>query len=120
VGRVLSQRNLDALDDVCGDLEELTKMEMPRPARALSERCLTRVKEVVASARASEQQDEQQGAAEGEPVISRDVVLERYASDLFAHGKGELLRKLKQAIEYMELSEGRDRLAAAYRRLSKG
>jgi len=54
-GRVISQKNMDLLGEVRADLEELSGMEMARAAKALCERCASKVQSVIESAKPAEE-----------------------------------------------------------------
>jgi hypothetical protein len=54
-GRVISQKNMDLLAEVKADLDELSGMEMGRPAKALCERSIGKLQTVLDSAKPSEE-----------------------------------------------------------------
>jgi hypothetical protein len=56
-GRTLSARNVEILKEVIADLDELASMELTRGAKALCDRCMTRLADIVESAAPIDDED---------------------------------------------------------------
>lgn len=67
-GRVLSQRNMEVLQEVVADLEELSSMDMSRSAKALCDRCIDRLQKVLDAAKPL---DEEKSSTD---IVLTDVV----------------------------------------------
>lgn len=105
VGRVLSQRNVNALSEVIEDLKELQDAEeLKRSQKALVGRCVTRLESVLKAAKPAEDDDEED-KGHGE-----------LAAQLLACATLEQLATVKAAIEGIEEVDRLDKQAADFRR----
>jgi HK97 family phage prohead protease len=107
VGRVLSQRNVNALSDTIEDLKELQDAEeLKRSQKALVGRCVTRLEAVLKAAKPADDEEEDSGKS-----------IQEMSSALLALADLKTLASLKEAIEGILEVDRLDKEAAQLRRI---
>jgi len=73
-GRVMSARNLTLLEEVIADLAELSDMELTRSAKALCERCVKRLNDILDAAKPDDEDDKDIETEEKDmPAVVPDI-----------------------------------------------
>ena len=115
-GRVLSQRNMNALAECLEDLKALEELELPRKATALLERIVRRLADIIDSAKPIEATEEK--TAEKTLVCTiEETITEPTLSSYLGEADTPTLEKLRDIVHAMLEANDRERLAAEYRTL---
>jgi hypothetical protein len=112
-GRVLSQRNMDALGDVMADLEECSNMDMPRAAKAMVRGCVVKIKSVIDAATPESDDD----TVEKQPVTVEQIFSDAVRIVGEDRGLRDRMRKLLDTFdksdEYEQVGEDFERLVSS-------
>jgi HK97 family phage prohead protease len=114
-GRVLSQRNVDVLEEIVGDLEELSAMDLTRSGEALVERCLKKLRDVLKTAMPDDSEDKQMASGnDDQEAIMADMQLSDVVAFILGATKGDR-QELKRTLESLSLVDQFDETASDYR-----
>jgi HK97 family phage prohead protease len=114
-GRVLSQRNQDALSEVIDDLTELVGGELTRAQKALVNKAITRLKGVLKEASAgNDDDDDKRSTAVNAPAA--ELTVPEAMAFLLREASSAELTKLAETLEALRAVHDADAKAAAYRR----
>jgi HK97 family phage prohead protease len=95
-GRVLSQRNYEILQEVSADINELSAMELSRPAKALCERCAGKLANILDAAKPDEDDDKK--TVEPAPYVREETDVIDVVNFVLGAEQDELAR-IKETID---------------------
>lgn len=109
-GRVLSQRNMDALGDVMADLEECSNMDMPRAAKAMVRGCVVKIKSVIDAATPESDDD----TVEKQPVTVEQI----FSDAVRIVGEDRALRdRMRKLLDTFDKSDEYEQVGEDFERL---
>ncbi len=114
-GRVLSQRNVDRLNDVHDNLIELEKMELPKTAKVMCKDCRLTLKAVMDEASTPEADVPEDKASEPKaaPITTEAAIQCVLSSDPV------VLKRVRDAADAMLEVQKSDKQVAQYRKATK-
>lgn len=115
-GRVLSQRNQDALQEVIDDLSELSDSDLTRAQKALVSKAISRLKAVLKEAQAgNDDEDEDKRNAQPEPKATDELTVDDAMAFVLAEATSSELERFQNTIlTFRQIAED-DARGAAYR-----